>query len=385
MGKKARGSQLEKTMKIGGLTAKNRFCIQPMECCDSNEKGLFTESTIKRYFDYCRGGAGIVVMESVTMQYESRSTKHQLLLDVENQENRTAWKSFMTTIKEQFPDTVFLVQLNHSGEFSSEEFSRKVCVKPHLLFGGQTVDEAYIDRTISQYIKSAQFLHKIGCDGVDLKFCHGYLGSQILRPYNDRLWKYGGSWENRRRFAFDLCEGIRSAIPDRTFLIGAKISVYEGIQGGQGYSGASGNHLDLKETLDLCRGLENRGADYFIESLGNARISWNLMAPGPNRRDVFFLHLAACKWLKEAVRPETVIIGSGLSVLGEKRLLPIADYAVKSSMFDAAALGRQALADPYLPEKFFADKEEGINWCTCCNGCGTLLGRQKRTRCVRYQ
>jgi hypothetical protein len=48
-----------------------------------------------------------------------------------------------------------------------------------------------------------------GADGIDMKFCHGYLGSQILRPYNTRKWKYGGAWENRRQFAFDLYERIR--------------------------------------------------------------------------------------------------------------------------------------------------------------------------------
>ena len=77
-----------------------------MECCDSDGKGLFTGTAVKRYTDYMKGGAGIVVMESVTLQYESRSTKNQLLLNPKDSENRRAWEKFMKEQKSQSPDTI---------------------------------------------------------------------------------------------------------------------------------------------------------------------------------------------------------------------------------------------------------------------------------------
>lgn len=375
---------LNRPLKIGAKTAKNRFCIQPMECCDSDGKGLFTGTAVKRYTDYMKGGAGIVVMESVTLQYESRSTKNQLLLNPKDSENRRAWEKFMKKQKSQSPDTIFLVQLNHAGEFASDTFSEKICVKPHPAFGGRRVDAAYVDHVIKQYIEAARFLYQIGCDGVDLKFCHGYLGSQILRPYNDREWKYGGNWENRSRFAFSICEGIRRAVPDRHFLVGAKISVYEGITGGQGHKGPASDRIDVSESIALCRGLEARGADFFIESLGNARLAWSLMAPGPDSRNLVYLHLAAAKLLKENLKPETAVIGGGLSVLGRECFFSVINTAVEKGIFDAAALGRQALADPYLPQKYLLETGEAIHWCRCCDLCGKLLAGQDKVKCVVY-
>lgn len=384
MRKQSGQTALNRPLRIGARTAKNRFCIQPMECCDSDGNGLFTDSAVKRYTDYMRGGAGIVVMESVTLQYESRSTKNQILLNLKDSENRRAWEQFIKERKARFPDTLFLVQLNHAGEFASDDFSEKICVKPHPAFGGRMIDAAYIDHVIKQYIEAAQFLYRIGCDGVDLKFCHGYLGSQLLRPYNDRDWKYGGSWENRSRFAFSMCEGIRRAVPDRQFLVGGKISVYEGIAGGQGHKGPDSDRIDVSESVALCRGLEARGADFFIESLGNALLTWPLMAPGPDSSNLVYLHLAAAKLLKESLKPETAVIGGGLSALGKDRFFPVVNAAIEKGMFDAAALGRQALADPYLPQKYLAETGEQIHWCKCCDLCGKLLGGQTKVKCSVY-
>ena len=122
--------------------------------------------------------------------------------------------------------------------------------------------------------KLPKFLYRIGVDGIDLKFCHGYLGSQLLRPYNDRDWKYGGSWENRSRFAFETCERIRRAVPDPKFLIGARVSMYEEMPGGQGHAGADSFCYDLSESIALLQGLEARGCSYFG---GNHRKRFRLL------------------------------------------------------------------------------------------------------------
>lgn len=56
--------------------------------------------------------------------------------------------------------------------------------------------------------------------------------SQIIRPFNDRDWKYGGSWERRAQWAYDLQERIAKAVNDMNFLIGSKMSMWEGHPGG---------------------------------------------------------------------------------------------------------------------------------------------------------
>ena len=86
---------LERPIHIGKRLAKNRFLIQPMECIDGDLRGRFSESTLQRYENLFRGGAGVVVMEAITLQYESRARRNQLLLDVDDPDNRDQWERFL--------------------------------------------------------------------------------------------------------------------------------------------------------------------------------------------------------------------------------------------------------------------------------------------------
>lgn len=157
------------------------------------------------------------------------------------------------------------------------------------------------------------------------------------------------------------------------FLVGAKLSLFEEIEGGQ----------ELSEMLDLAAGLEARGTDFFIESLGNAQLSWSLMAPGARNREDLYKHLAAARLLKGSLKPETVVIGGGLSVLG-RDLPAAAECAVGSGIFDVAAIGRQAFADPSLPEKYATGRLDEVDWCLCCDQCGRMLQRGWNSYCAVY-
>lgn len=46
--------------------------------------------------------------------------------------------------------------------------------------------EEEVDKIVDDFVLAAKIAHAVGADGIDMKLCHGYLGSQILRPYNDR-------------------------------------------------------------------------------------------------------------------------------------------------------------------------------------------------------
>ena len=393
----AAGDALWRPFKIGGRIAKNRFAILPMECNDALEGGGLSQSAINRYHEYCAGGAGIVIFEGVPLQYMNRSRKNQLLLDIYDEENRIQWKKLISDLKAEYPETLLIIQYHHGGEVAGEDFSCRVTVKNLHGFGGELIDEKYIDDYIALQAETARFLYEIGADGVDIKLGHGYLGSQILRPYNDRAWKYGGPWENRSRFAFDTCEKIRAAVPDEKFLIGARVSMYEEFPGGQGHAGPDSPYIDLKESIDLIKGLEARGCSFFIETIGNAYVFWNNMAPAPSCSVNVYDHMTMAKLMKDNLKPETVVIGAGMSVLGDgsnnqlkgvdpdKRSFSYwANYCIETNGMDAVGIGRQALADPYLPAKLKEGKTGEINWCRMCNMCSDLEGYKERIGCAVY-
>jgi len=329
-----------------------------MECNDADADGNPTDLTYQRYEKLFCGKSGLVSLEAITITDKSRSRKNQLTIMPRNIKPLT---SFVQKMKEVNPETVFIFQLTHSGELSKSDFSRKVCIKTLPGYGGDVLSEEDLDRIMDEFVLSAKIAYEAGADGIDLKLCHGYLGSQILRPYNDRPWKYGGSWENRRQFAFDLFERIQKEVNDSNFLIGAKVSAWEGFPGGFGSGGIDSPVIDLTEPIDLIKGLEERGASFFIQSAGSPSITISLTQADKRAPYFAYLHPTFCKAFRDNLKPETVVIGSnysvyrdgknGLFAVEDSSLLAVAAKNILNGTTDMVGLGRQSLADPLLPLK----------------------------------
>ncbi len=380
-------------IKVGSRVAPNRFMINAMECCDSDAEGNPTEKTYRRYRNLFEGGAGIIDLEAITVQYESRSRQFQLSVMPHNQK---ALAKFVAEMKKVNDSPLFIWQLTHSGELSHTGFSRKVCVKPLPGFGGEVIDEEYVEKTIEQFVLSAKIAHDCGADGIDFKNCHGYLDSQILRPYNDRKWKYGGPFENRTRFTYTIYERIMKEINDPDFIVGSKVSIWEGFPGGQGSAGPDSPVMDLTESLALVKGMEARGASFIIVSAGSPSITLALSQPDRKVPDDCYLHFTFQKAVRDVLKPETVVIGSGYSVLNngnnqlqarnkeENTLMYWANKNIGDHVTDMVAIGRQSLADGQLPRKLAEGRESDIHWCTACDNCIELLIRQKNVGCTTW-
>jgi 2,4-dienoyl-CoA reductase-like NADH-dependent reductase (Old Yellow Enzyme family) len=385
--------KLSTPIKIGKRTASNRFVINAMECCDSDQNGDPSARTYERYENLFKGDAGVIILEAITIGYESRARINQLSIMPRNAD---ALAKFVAAMKKVNDKPLFLFQLTHSGELSSDEFSKRVCVKPLTGFGGEVIDEDYIDDVLDQFVLSAKIAHDAGADGVDLKLCHGYLGSQILRPYNDRKWKYGGPWENRSRFAFELVERVKKEVNDPDFIIGSKVSMWEGFPGGQGSAGPDTPVIDLTESLALCKGIEERGAHFILQSTGSPAITMALHMPDKAVPDDAYFHFSMAKNIKEVVKPETVVMGSAYSVFNkgnnalqavEKEKSTVTYWGnknIEDGYVDMIALGRQSLADPLFPVKYCAGKETDIKFCVACDNCVELLIRQQNVGCTTF-
>ena len=385
-------SVLLNPIRIGNKNCRNRFFAQPMECVDSDAEGNPTELTLERYSRLYDGGFGLVDLEAITVTNESRARKTQLEIMPRNVE---ALKRFIRSLKEVNPETLIVFQLTHSGEISESEFSRKVCVKPLYGVGGDLLTEEEVDRIMDQFVLASQIVEEVGADGIDMKLCHGYLGSQILRPFNDRDWKYGGPWERRVQWAYDLMERIKGAV-GKDFLIGSKVSMFEGFPGGCGTAGPDSPLFDMTEPLDMIRGLEERGASYFVETLGNVHTAMHYMEADQDEAELSYLHIYFANMMKKALKPETVVIGSGFSpfrgkkstLLGiepeKSQMLAMGGRVISDGCMDMIGLGRQSFADPYTPRKLEEGREDEIRYCTQCMNCEELMIRQQPVGCVRY-
>jgi 2,4-dienoyl-CoA reductase-like NADH-dependent reductase (Old Yellow Enzyme family) len=342
-------------IKIGTHDCQNRFFMQAMECTDADADGNPSDLTYKRYENLFKGEAGLVSLEAISISYQSRSRMNQLMI---LQNNLKPLAAFVKHLKAINPKTLFIFQLTHAGELSSPDFSRRVSVKPLPTYKADILTEDELDKIFEDFILAAKITADAGADGIDMKFCHGYLGSQILRPYNDRKWKYGGAWENRRQFAFDLYEKIQKTVNDKNFLIGSKISVWEGFPGGFGTAGPDTPVIDYSEPIDLVKGLEARGAQYFIQSAGSPSITISLTQADRGAPYFAYLHQTFSKVLRDNLKKETVVIGSNYSTFrdGKNKLCAVTEqdssmisYGARNiltGVTDMLGLGRQSYADP---------------------------------------
>jgi len=231
---------------------------------------------------------------------------------------------------------------------------------------------------------------------VDLKLCHGYLGSQILRPFNKENWKYGGKWENRRQFAVDIYDRVKAAVNDSKFILGSKISIYEGFPGGVGTLNAESPAMDLTESIDLIKTLEAHGMNFVLESAGSPSHTLDLAHPDIRAPDYAYIHFFLQKTCRDNLKPETKVLGSGYSIYrnGRKEFKAVdpakntlrfwGNKNIADGVTDAIAIGRQSYSDPFLPEKMMANRDSEIKWCTLCDNCVEMLIRQKAVGCCTY-
>ena len=170
---------LLREINIGSRTAANRIVINAMECCDADTAGNPTETTYRRYEKLFQGGAGVILVEALSVMDESRGRLHQLTALPQNQ---PALARFVRTVKQVNPRPIMLWQLTHSGELSHPEFSKRVCVKPLPGYEGELLTEEQVDDILDKFVLAARMAHDCGADGIDFKLCHGYFGCQLLRP-----------------------------------------------------------------------------------------------------------------------------------------------------------------------------------------------------------
>ena len=381
-------------IKIGNLTADNRFFAQPMECTDADPDGNPSDLTYARYENLFRGGFALIDLEAITITGESRARLNQLEI---MPKNAKAIANFVRALKTINPRAIFVFQLTHAGELSNPKFSRRVTVKDLPGYEGDLLSEEEVDKIIDEFVLASQITHDAGADGIDMKFCHGYLGNQILRPHNDRQWKYGGSWANRSRFAYDLYERIRKAVNDPNFIIGSKVSLWEGFPGGFGSASPDSPVMDMTEPIDFIKNLEARGASYFVETIGNPTITISYVEADRDHEYMTFLHAYFANLLKKTCKPETVIIGSHFAPFRDGKttrlggmnpadmaLFPYAAKCINDGVMDMVGLGRQSLADPLTPKKLMEGKENEIKYCSSCLNCLELMIRQEHIGCATY-
>ncbi|MDR0562606.1 MAG: hypothetical protein LBG73_07940 [Spirochaetaceae bacterium] len=370
---------LFETVKIQKQSA-NHFVAQAMEGNDSEAGGSPSERTINRYRELARGHWGVAVVEAVSITERSLARVNGLIL---NEKNLDPFKRLVEAFKTENPQGILLFQLTHSGE-QSGSFSDRTTVTPNTE-GCRYLSSGELEQVKDGFIKAALLAESAGADGIDFKMCHGYLGGEILRPRNTRPDKWGGSFENRTRLLREAVTEIKNRLK-RDFILGSRLSLYEGIRGGCGTSGADEIVEDISEMLDVIRMMDALGMDYVNVSAGIPALTGAITRPTEPSKYLALHHLRYTRTVKQMLQQENRrlrVIGSAYSAHKDKAPQIMAEMIVKGYA-DFCGFGRQTFADPLTPRKLAAGDMEKINWCILCSGCTKLMASQLNDGCVVY-
>jgi 2,4-dienoyl-CoA reductase-like NADH-dependent reductase (Old Yellow Enzyme family)/thioredoxin reductase len=348
------------------MTVQNRLVMAPMERNYANPDGTVSDRTIAHYGLRAAGGVGWVDVESTFVDPVGRGRTHQLGLHTDD-----AIPGFTALVEAiHAHGAVAGIELHHAGRNTSSAISGYEPVAPSPVpcpeAGGETPRQltiSEIDAVVARYADAAGRAVLAGFDAVELHSAHGYLPLAFLSPLtNHRSDEYGGSFENRSRFAVRVIEAIRSAIPDGVAL-GCRFSAGEGLAGG----------LDLDDAVAYAQVLERAGAQYLSVSSG-VYASFTQIIPPMDFESGWLLPTAAA--IKRSVT---------IPVIGASRIVDpvVAERAIADGQVDLIALGRALLTDPELPRKARDGKLDTIVSCIGCNqGCEARISRQLDVTCL---
>jgi 2,4-dienoyl-CoA reductase-like NADH-dependent reductase (Old Yellow Enzyme family)/thioredoxin reductase len=256
------------------------------------------------------------------------------------------------------------LQLNHAGRITSPDVTGHPpqAPSPVPLFQGapppseMTLDE--IRQTVIDFGQMARRAKEAGFDAVEIHGAHGYLINQFFSPrLNRRGDAYGGSLENRGRFAAEIMQQVRKTVGD-SFPVIFRLSLRELVDGG----------YELEDGLFWARQIETAGADALNVSGGTGesyRTVVHVVSPMSFPEGNYAPLAEAAK----KVLHIPVIVANRL---GDPSL---AEEVLKAGKADFIAVGRNFLTDPYWPAKAERGDEKRIRSCVACNGCIWSLQR----------
>ncbi|PKL27948.1 MAG: hypothetical protein CVV46_09080 [Spirochaetae bacterium HGW-Spirochaetae-2] len=363
------------TQTIGKRVAQNRFVAQPMEGNDGIG-GAVSPRAIRRYVKLAEGKWGIIVIEALSIDAESLARKDQMVI---NREHLDGFKTLVSEMKKADPNSIILFQITHSGRKSGKAFSHPTALyEPqegeHLL----TTEE--VDEIQRKFVDAVLLAEEAGADGVDFKLCHGYLGCEMLRPANIRDDKWGGSFENRTRLLRESVEQIRARLTRDDFILGSRISYYEGIRGGCGTASADDAVEDLTEMDEVIRLMASMKLDYLNVSAGIPGLTSEITRP-TNTSKWFYLHQFRYARRAKAIAGDMKVFGSAYTVLQEESLVAAEENLVRGDA-DFIGWGRQTLADPLFPSRVIGG--EDVDYCKLCSGCSKLMVKQEQVGCIIF-
>ena len=352
-------------IEVGGQTFKNRIMFPPLTT-GYEKNGMISEQDMGFYTRLAKGGVGYIVMGDVA-PINSFSPTPKLFDDSQI----PAFKALADSVHAY--GTKLGVQIFHpeydvdaiNSLFMQKKFDEMRQRLHHdMMFFTDEVSEEMLMAIIDKMCACAVRAQKAGVDVIQI---HGdrLNGCLCSTRMNHRTDKFGGSLENRVRFARMLTRAIRKAVPD--MVIDYKLSIVTPQRGKGG--------IDEADAVQFAQWLVEDGVDMFHVAQANHTGNMaDTIPPMGVQPYGFFVKIAGD--IKKAVNVPVSAVGRIVDA-------DMAARVIESGMADMVAMGRPLLADPDWGTKIAAGKACDIRRCISCNkGCTDAIQNRQFLSCV---
>ncbi len=347
-------------LRLGGQKLKNRI-VFGAHTANMAEDGLPGDRHFGYYRERARGGAAMIVVEPTPAHRTGVLTRGNF-----RHEDDSIIPAFRRITDEcHGHGTVMIHQIYHVGGHGDQDNSWQPYWSPsglpsfHDPWGSHAMHEAEIEELIEAFVQQARRDRDAGFDGVDLFAGYNCLIDQFWSPItNNRDDRWGGSLENRLRFAVEICGRIR-ALAGEDFIIGMTVSGAEPYPGG----------LGLDDKQEIAAYLDQRGlVDYFSVGTGSYLNSFSKIVPS--------FHFDMLLGRSDAAAFKEVVRHAAVTAEARVKTPANAEKAIADGNCDLVSIVRGQIADPHLANKAREGRAEDVRPCISCNQ--LCIGRRMR-------
>lgn len=378
--------------ELGPLKLRNRV-IKAATYEGLSHKARVTQDLIDFHTAYAAGGVGMTTVAYCAVAREGRTDRHQILW---TDEAMPGLRRLTEAVHAQ--GAAVSAQIGHGGPVASPKGNGLPALSPTKHFHATSLSWAReatvadLDRITEAHAEAARRAIDAGFDAVEVHLGHNYLASAFLSPkINHRTDGYGGSLENRARFAREILRAVRDAVGDRIAII-AKMNMDDGVPGG----------FWLDEAIPVAQWLEADGSLDALEMTAGSSLlnpmylfkgdapleEFAEVMPQPIKLGVKLVGKRKLRsypytdaYLLEDARQIRAAVSLPMILLGGITTKPVMDLAMAEG-FEFVAMGRALLREPDLINRIQQDVSTG-SLCNHCNKC--MPTNFTGTRCVLVQ
>jgi len=358
-------------LDLGPVSARNRivcgahFTMYTEPNATYGEPGFYGERYGRYLAEYARGGVGTVIAGQAQVHPTTAYQMHN---------NANVWDPacvpHLLRVSEQIQahGALAFLQLAHNGGVNHASWSRLPVwsasgIANHME-ASKPIEPAEIKEVVEHFGRSARHAADAGFNGIEVHAAHGYLIHEFFSPkHNFRTDEYGGSLENRMRFAIQVLESVRAAVGP-SLAVGVRLV---------GDEEARDGGLGPDECAEIAARLAHAGlVDFVNVSVGTSGVGMVRPMYAPH-----LLGVRATAIVKKAV-PDVPVFAVHRILTPDE-----AEGVLERGEADAITLVRSLIADPEWVDKAQREQSAEIRACTGCNqGCYGNLTQGYPITCV---